>query len=121
MTAVNYGRFAYRLTGSYIDSNAIAMGSSDAATTTALGNVEITHGMDTTPYVAFAQLVSPLTLVTGHSQAVTVASGGIGATYITFITTSTLFSANGATVTGSIVGSSVTVNFLWCAMRANQV
>ena len=117
----DYTRFAYRLQGGYIDNNAIAMGSSEtAAALTAFGTVEVAHGMNNTPYVAFAQLVSPHTIMTGWAEAVTLASGGIGDTNLTFITATTPYSANGATVTASIVSSGVTVNFLWCALRSNQ-
>jgi len=120
--ALNYNRVAYRLTGGYIDNNAIAMGSSNTITTTALGNVEVAHGMNCTPYVAFAQLMCPITTVptTLYARRVMVASGGIGATYITFLTASALWTAAGGSYLMSILGSSVTVNFYWCAMRSNQ-
>ncbi len=120
--AVNYRRTAYRLTGGYIDNNAIAMGSSNTITTTALGNVEVAHGMNSTPYVAFAQLLCPTTTVptTLFARRVTVASAGIGSTYITFLTASCLWTAVGGSYMMTILGSSVTVNFHWCAMRSNQ-
>ncbi len=122
MADKNYRRFAYRLTGGYIDNNAIAMGSSNTATAaTALGTVEIAHGMEGTPCVAFTQIISPLTIVTGYAKEVTVASGGLGSAYLTFIVTSAFITAvsdtSGLT---TIVTSQVTANFLWCALRTNQ-
>jgi len=120
MADTNYTRFAYRLTGGYIDNNAIAMGSSNAATTTHLGTVEVAHGMNCTPYVAFTKIISPLTVVTGHSRKVGIASGGLGAAYITFVTGSMLWTSAGETYCASVCGNGVTVNFMWCAMRSNQ-
>jgi len=122
MADTNYTRFAYRMTGGYIDNNAIAMGSSNTSTlATNLGTLEIAHGMNSTPCVAFTQIIAPLTSVTGYAQEITLASGGLGTTYATFIVTSAIIVSSGA-ATGltPIVTSAVTAHFLWCALRSNQ-
>lgn len=106
--------------GDKIGQGAIATGSSStSAAYTAIGTVEILHGMGTTPTIAYAQPLAPTT-----SQAVARSVGLVaapGRTYITFITASAPCGSNILavdTMVGSALSSAVTMTFVWLAISA---
>lgn len=113
----NYLRTCYRITGGKIDDTAIGMGVTSTPTTaTALGTVEITHGLGTTPTVVFASPYAANTLACWRYATL----AGIGSTYATFIVVSAPI-ANASQVatstTASTVTSQVTMTFVWLAVR----
>lgn len=113
---VNYLRTNYRTTGNKINDNAIAFGVSSTPTTaTALGTVEITHGMGTAPTVVLASPYAANTLACYRTATLM----GIDSTYATFIVASWVPITSEVTTTTltTAITSQVTMTFVWMAIR----
>lgn len=114
---VNYLRVNYRITGNEIDSASLAVAVGSSATSgaaLAIGDIQVAHGLSTTPSFAYG---APLCADTLATIGRTVRVMGMTATNVTFITTSHVI-ANSAvqTLVTSALSSSVIMTFVWAAL-----
>ena len=113
---VNYLRTNYRISGNQIDSSSLAVAAGSNTTAgraNPIGDLQVAHGLATTPAFAWGAPICANTLAT-VGRAVRIM--GRTATDLTFITTSALI-ANSAvqTLVTSTLSSGVTMTFVWAA------